>query len=138
MDIIENINDKFFEKTKEKTENYKEPKEKKYAKFFETTAQLRNKKENKNLIIDLNENNKIIGYRFLKADNTPGYEEYFIWNELVFFSELSKKISFIFPSDKGKNFDKLLGYRFYEEEPIKLGESPFSYFTLILKEEKKL
>ena len=137
MDINEKINDIFFQKEKKRTEYYKEPKEKKYAKFFENTAQLINKTENKELIIDIKENQKLIGYKFLKCDNSPGYEEYFIWKELVFFSELSEKISFIFPSNSGKNLDKLLGYRFYEEEPIKTIKKGPNYFTLVLKDDKK-
>ena len=132
-----NLEAEFLEEKYEKIEYYKEPFEKLYNKYFEKTAPLKNKSKNNELIVDLiDETYNIIGHIFLKADKDIGYEEYFIWKDLEFFSQLSKNISFIFPPKEGKNVEKLIGYRFYEEDPTKYKDSQ-NYFTLVLKDQRK-
>ena len=136
IDVYPKLKHYFPEKI-EKVEYYKDPTEKTYEKYFETTVPLKLKSKFNNYIVNLlDEKDNVIGYKFLKKDLKPGYEEFFIWKDLELFSQLSKKISFIFPPQEGKNIDKIIGYRYYEEIPTKLNEEQ-KYFTLVLKKNKK-
>ena len=117
---------------------YEEPNDKIYEKFFQRTFPLSKIKEYNNYIIDLkDEEGKEIGKKFLKNDKTPGYEEYFIFKDLQNFSQINKNITIIFPPNEGKNLDKVLGFRFYDEDPKKIKEKNIIYFTLALKDERK-
>ena len=132
-----NINLDIFEDQDEHIIYYKEPEEKLYEKYFENTLTLKNNIKNNDFIIYLKDKNEnIIGRKFLKKDKKPGYEEYFIWKDLEFFSELSKSITYIFPPGEGKNLEKIIGFRFFEEDPTTLNGN-LKYFTLVLKDEKK-
>ena len=132
-----NMDFEYLKQPEEQIVYYEEPKEKIYTKYFENTAQLKNYFKNEDYIINLIDSKKnIIGRNFLKKGNISGYEEYFLWKEIEFFSQLSKNITFLFPPKEGKNIEKLIGYRFYEKDPTQFNAN-INYFTLVLKVEGK-
>ena len=132
-----NMDFEYLKQPEEQIVYYEEPKEKIYTKYFENTAQLKNYFKNEDYIINLiDSKNNIIGRNFLKKGNISGYEEYFLWKEIEFFSQLSKNITFLFPPKEGKNIEKLIGYRFYEKDPTQFNAN-INYFTLVLKVEGK-
>ena len=119
------------------TQYYEEPDEKIYEKYFQRTFPLKKIIEYKNYIIDLkDEKGKEIGRKYLKNDQTLGYEEYFIFKDLQFFSQINKNITIIFPPNGEKNLDKVIGFRFYDKDP-RIKENNINYFTLVLKDERK-
>ena len=130
--------DDFCDSFEKGVEFYIEPEEKIYNRYFDKTLPLKNYSKNTPLIVDLNdESGKVIGRKFMKKNSSPAYYEYFIWDDLLFFSQINKNITFIFPpEEKTKYLDKAIGFRFYDNNPREISNKT-NYFTLVLKYEKK-
>ena len=130
--------DEFFQILREKTivdQKIEKSKEKTYEKYFNKTLQLKDIDKNHNLIQELNKKGESVGRKFYNKNLELKYEERFVSNILQAFIQISPNITFIFPPGVNK-LSGIIAYRFYSTNPKNLPKT-FSYFTLVLKHDRK-
>ena len=99
-----------------------------YEKYFEGTEQLKDNFK-KYPIID---NTRIM----FKNNGERGYDEVFPDSKQKDFGGISENISFIYPPNE-RVYDKRIGFRYYQRNPLEQNEDDIPYFTLLLKKYRK-
>ena len=95
-----------------------------YEVYFKDSAQLKGN-FNKFPIKD--------GCRIIKKRNDErAYDEVFMSTKQKYFGGISENISFIFPPNE-RVYDKKIGFRFYQKNPLISTDDNIPYFTLVLK-----